>query len=286
VLRLLDLSNNPGIDLPDDLFDTATDLVWLGLQRCGMRKLPVCVTRATALVHLNVAHNALTCIPREIAYCTKLESFLCAGNDLETLPVELGSLSLLKSLWCQRNERMRTLPVHIDRRRFDHYEGPPPAAEEEVGAAARGNGVDERDVIAAARIILSAAGGEHAENAGAGADADDDDDDDAVIDVVTVVGESVTALGSAESDTILVGVADVGDDTGLADAEGAADVDADTVLVSVADAGADAGIVCAADAEVSAPRGVRPPKRRVPMHSPNVAVRRSHRLAAKRARLA
>jgi hypothetical protein len=154
VLHSLDLSDNPGIVLSDDLFDTSEALTYLDLFDCSLSQLPECVTRVASLEKLNVGFNKLTEIPSAISRCPRLTEFVCVENDLETLPEAFGGFQDLTTLFCQGNARMTVLPPYIDPSRLEAYDGPQSASA--VPWWVSGNGVVPPAAAAAVAIATGA----------------------------------------------------------------------------------------------------------------------------------
>ncbi|XP_024940249.1 uncharacterized protein LOC107267295 isoform X2 [Cephus cinctus] len=79
-LRMLYLENNKLAKLPDELFTTLKNLMWL-----------------------DVRNNLLTYLPESIKYHASLETILLQGNKIERLPLELCLLPNLRELKVARN---------------------------------------------------------------------------------------------------------------------------------------------------------------------------------------
>ena len=92
----VDLSNNAGLTLPDDIGELGPEITELDLYNCSLvGTVPPGIGRCVGLRELRLHFNGLTGVAPEIGRCTRLVGLDLSVNALRSAPVAAiaGSLS-------------------------------------------------------------------------------------------------------------------------------------------------------------------------------------------------
>ena len=111
-MECIDLSRNPLLELPSDLFETLPRLRVLHLKSNFLDKIPPAILLSTTLTQLSLSSNQLD--DEALAPLSKLHSLKwldLSGNQITKLPDELSTLSYLTTLYISSNLLTEISPV-------------------------------------------------------------------------------------------------------------------------------------------------------------------------------
>lgn len=98
-IEFLDLSKNPLLDLPEDLFECLQNLKLLRLIGNLLTAVPRAIIKTEQLTHLDMSNNNLTGHTLSLLrHCTRLTHLNLGGNQIESFPEELSALTQIRAL--------------------------------------------------------------------------------------------------------------------------------------------------------------------------------------------
>lgn len=103
-VKKLDLSGNPGIDVPLGFAENCPNMHEFSMCRSQLTIMPQGIFRFVTLTKLDLSHNFLQVIPPHISLLTSLQILLLRNNRLKNIPDEFATLQTLTELDLSNNE--------------------------------------------------------------------------------------------------------------------------------------------------------------------------------------
>ena len=112
-LRVLDLSANALVSLPNDFGDCFSQLTEMHLDNNRLSSLPLSLSAITGLRVLALSKNRLSSLPVSLSRLQQLQTLDLASNKFSSLPGFLAKLPLT-SLRVKGNKKLKGLPKHVE----------------------------------------------------------------------------------------------------------------------------------------------------------------------------